>query len=174
MMRTVRIILLFVLACVATLSAQTPTLKPSQLLDRLTGKWVLKGTIDGKPVTHEVEANWILRNEYLEVHEISREKDAAGRSAYEAIVLIEWNERSNQYTCLWLDSTSGGALSSNVPCKAAPAEDSIPFLFTLSTEESIHTTFAFRKTSGTWHWTIDDVSKGKTVRFADVDLSRPE
>ena len=145
---------------------------PSGLLDHLAGSWVLKGKIAGKQTTHDVQAHWVLRQEYLELHEVSREKDGHGEPAYEAIILVSWNPKANQYACLWLDSTAGGALTSQVTCHATPSGDSIPFVFTISQSESIRTTFTYREDSDTWQWLIDNVTSGKSDRFADVELSR--
>lgn len=163
---------LLVVAGAVAAGAQSAASDPMQLLDRLTGEWVLTGTIGGKQTTHDVEARWVLKREYLEIHEVSREKDAKGEPAYEAIVLVSWDAKANEYACLWMDSTAGGALTSPVTCRAAPAGDAIPFLFTLSASERLHTTFAYRKASDTWTWTIDDEANGKTERFADVVLAR--
>jgi hypothetical protein len=163
---------LCVLACAWAARAQSPAPEPVGLLDRLAGDWVLTGTIAGKQTTHDVNARWVLKREYLEIHEVSREKDARGEPAYEAMVLVSWDAEAGQYACLWMDSTAGGALTSPVTCRAAPAGDSIPFLFILSPTESIHTTFAYRQAADTWRWTIDDEAKGKTSRFADVELKR--
>jgi hypothetical protein len=165
---------LCLVACSAPSPAQSSPSDPVQLLNHLTGKWVLQGTIAGKPATHDVDAHWVLRHEYLEVHEVSREKEASGEPAYEAIVLVSWEPKTSQYACLWLDSTSGGALSSQTTCRATAAGDSIPFLFTLSPSERIHTTFTYRKATGTWQWLIDDEANGKTDRFADVTLTRSQ
>jgi hypothetical protein len=71
--------------------------------------------------------------------------------------------KANQYTCLWLDSTSGAGLTNNAICKAKPAGETIPFIFTLSSTESIHTTFAYRKETDAWRWTIDDVKGQKAI-----------
>jgi hypothetical protein len=166
------IVSLCVLASALSSSAQSRPSDPLILLDHLAGDWVLKGTIGGKQTTHDVQAHWLLRREYLQLHEVSREKDANGEPAYEAVVLVSWDPKANQYACLWLDSTAGGALSSQVTCRANPSGDSIPFLFTISSSESIHTTFTYRKATDTWQWIIDDEANGKTERFADVELSR--
>jgi hypothetical protein len=154
------------------LPAQNQQLDPSKLLDRMSGSWVLKGMIAGKPVTHDVEANWVLRHEYLQIHEVSREKDPDGQASYEAIILLSWDPKASQYTCLWLDSTSGAGLTNGVTCKASQAPDSIPLIFTLSPTESIHTAFTYNEAKDTWHWTIDDIANGKTDHFADVELTR--
>jgi hypothetical protein len=145
---------------------------PLKLLDHLAGDWVLSGTIGGKQTTHDVDARWVLRHEYMELHETSREKQANGEPAYEAIILISWESKANQYACLWLDSTSGGALTSKTTCRATPSGESIPFIFALSPSESLHTTFTYRGATDTWQWIIDEESNGKTDRFADVTLSR--
>jgi hypothetical protein len=163
---------LYAVACALTCPAQSAPADPLQLLDHLAGDWVLTGTIAGKPTTHDVEARWVLRREYLQIHEVSREKDAKGEPAYEAIVLVSWDAKAGQYACLWMDSTAGGALTSPVTCRATPSGDAIPFLFTLSPTERLHTTFAYRKETDTWQWTIHDEANGKTKRFADVVLKR--
>ena len=152
--------------------AENPSPDPVKLLDHLAGNWVLNGMIGGKQTTHDVHARWVLRREYLEVHEVSREKVASGEPAYEAIVLISWDPKSNQYACLWLDSTAGGALTSQAACRATPSGKAIPFVYTLSPTESLHTTFTYRDATDRWQWTIDDESNGKTDRFANVTLSR--
>jgi hypothetical protein len=157
-------------ALTASARSQSPT--PTELLDRLAGDWVLQGTIAGKQTTHDVQARWVLRREYLQIHEVSREKDSKLEPAYEAIVLVSWDAKTSQYACLWMDSTAGGALTSPVTCRGVPTGDSIPFLFTLSPSESLHTTFRYRSATGTWQWTIDDEKDGKTERFADAELTR--
>jgi len=142
------------------------------LLNRLTGTWVLRGTIAGKATTHDVQAAWVLNHEYLQLHEISREKNAGGGPAYEAIVYIGWDAKAQQYVCLWLDSTSGDGLSSGVIARANQAGDSIPFIFTLSASDQIHTTLSYDKAADTWQWLIDNVGGGRTERFANVTLNR--
>jgi hypothetical protein len=171
-MQRFSIAILWIVVFAIASRAQNQSSAPLELLDHLTGNWVLQGTIAGKQTTHDVQAAWILRHEYLQLHETSREKTPDGKPAYEAFVLISWDSKANQYTCLWLDSTSGGGLSSHVACKATPAADSLPFIFTISSSESLHTTFTYRKATDTWQWVIDDLANGKTERFADVELSR--
>lgn len=151
--------------------AQMPA-EPAALLNHLTGVWTLRGAIAGKPTVHDVQAEWVLNREYEQLQEISRETNAAGNPAYEAIVYIGWDAKAQQFVCLWLDSTSGDGLSSGIIARAKPAGDSIPFVFTLSASDQIHTTFTYDKASGTWQWLIDNISNGKTQRFADTKLTR--
>jgi len=159
------------LCCSLPAEAEGPS-APVALLNHLAGAWVLRGTIAGKPTTHDVHAEWVLNHEYLQLHEISREKNAGGGAAYEAIVYIEWDAKAQQYKCLWLDSTSGGGLSPEGIARAKQAEDEIPFVFTLSASDQIHTTFRYDKAGDSWQWLIDNVVSARTQRFADVRLTR--
>lgn len=98
---------------VSTTSAQTSR-PPSELLERLVGTWVIEGTMAGKPTTHDVVARWVLNGQYLQLHEVSRERDAQGRPAYEALVYLTWEPSRGEYSCLWLDSTSNAGLSNGI------------------------------------------------------------
>jgi len=123
----------------------------------------------------------VLNHEYLRFHETSREKNAQGQPAYEAIVFIEWDESSNQYSCLWLDSTTGGGLSAPI-AQGKRGNDEITFLFRdkdkddkdkdKDKDSGVHTTFAYNKGADTWNWLIDNESAGKRTSFARVKLTR--
>ena len=142
------------------------------LLSHFAGTWALRGTIAGKQTTHDVQAEWVLNHEYLQLREISREKNAGGGAAYEAIIYIGWDAKAQQYVCLWLDTTSGDGLSSGVIARANQAGDSIPFIFKLSASDQVHTTFSYDEATDTWQWVIDNIDNGRTQRFADVKLAR--
>ena len=45
------------------------------LVDHLAGKWVLSGEMDHGQVTHDFNAEWVLAHQYLEINEVSREKN---------------------------------------------------------------------------------------------------
>ena len=142
------------------------------LLDHLAGRWVMTGTIGGKQTTHDVDAEWVLEREYLQLHEVSREKETNGHPAYEAIVYLSWDARAKEIVCLWLDNTAGGGLSAQGLAHGALSADSIPLVFTLPGNETLHTTFQYDKAADLWRLTIDDVKNGATDRFADVRLMR--
>ena len=98
-------ILLLLIA--ARLPAQS--LPADSLFDRLIGHWVLRGTIARQSTTHDVTFDWMLGREYVQMHEVSRERSADGKPAYEAIVLFGREPRSGEYACLWLDNTGASA-----------------------------------------------------------------
>lgn len=161
--------LLFALCCPAQNASADA---PRQLLDHLAGRWVMSGTIDGKQTTHDVDADWVLKREYIRLHEVSREKDASGGPAYEAIVFLSWDAKKGEYSCLWMDNTAGGALSSEGIAHGKAAGGAIPLVFTIAGKESLHTTFLYDARADSWRLTIDDVTGGKSDRFADVRLTR--
>jgi len=152
-------------------SAQQPTFQ-DPLLDHMVGKWVLHGTIAGSETTHDVVVEWVLGHQYVRLAEVSREKDAKGQAAYEAIVFIGWDEPSNQYACLWLDSTGGGGLSAQAFGHAKRGGDQIAFLFKGKDGSLFHTTFAYSKGTDTWQWLMDGEEGGKLQPFARVRLTR--
>jgi len=152
-------------------SAREPTRKDF-LLDRLTGSWTLQGIIAGHETTHDIESEWVLSHEYLRLYESSREKNTQGQPAYEAIVFIEWDQSSNEYRCLWLDSTAGGGLAAPM-AQGKRGNDEIAFFFRSNDRDSgVHTTFVYSKGSDTWNWLIDNEHDGKLTSFARVKLTR--
>lgn len=142
------------------------------LLDRLVGRWVLRGTIAGEEVVHDVHAEWILAHHYLQFTEVSREVDQSGDPAYEAQVTIGWDEAAREYACLWLDVTGGEGLSNGVIGRAPREENSILFVFGMEGAGAIHNTFTYDHRADTWRWVIDNVRGDESTRFADVTLRR--
>jgi len=170
-MKTTFAILALILMTSFSASAQGPTRK-DPLLDRLTGSWILQGTIAGRETTHDIESEWVLNHEYLRLHERSREKNAQGEPAYEAIVFISWEASSSDYRCLWLDSTSGEGLASTQGiAKGKRNGDEIAFLFK-SKDGDFHTTFAYNRSADTWQWLMDGEENGKLSPFARLKLTR--
>jgi hypothetical protein len=143
------------------------------LVDRMVGRWVLDGMIDGGHTTHDIVAGWVLSHQYLQIHEVSREKDSTGRPAYEAIVYIGWDQPSQGYACLWLDVTGGGGLSAQAIGHAErKGDDRIPFLFKVSDGNIFHTTFTYNRSDDSWQWSMDAEFGGKLEPFARVTLTR--
>ena len=172
-MKTNRAILALLIMASFSSSAQQPGRK-DPLLDRLTGTWILQGTIAGRETTHDIESEWVLNHEYLRFHETSREKNIQGQPAYEAMVFIEWDESSNEYRCLWLDSTGGGGLTAPI-AQGKRGNDEIAFIFRdkdKDKDSGIHTRFVYSRGTDTWTWLIDNEHDGKLTPFARVKLTR--
>lgn len=161
---------LLLIAMCLPLLGQEKSDEPTQLLNHLAGHWVLEGLLGGRHSTHDVTAEWILHHEYLRFHEVAREKNKNGGPGYEAIVIMSWDDKTNEYLCLWLDNTEGGGLSAPI-ARARRDGRSIPFIFP-PPHESLHTTFTYDDAADRWHLTIDDVKDGKADRFGDLTLTR--
>ena len=164
-----RIILLSTIVFFNIYSQQTTF--QDTLLEKMIGEWTLKGTIANKETVHDISVSWILDHQYLQLKEVSQEKNADGKPAYEALVFIGWDATLNQYSCLWLDVTGGGGLNPQAIAHAKRNGDEIAFLFKIGSE-SFHTTFVYDRGTDSWQWIMDGEENGKLQPFARVKLAR--
>lgn len=143
----------------------------SPLLDHLSGKWVLQGTVGKQSVTHDFDAEWVLQHHYLRFHEIAREKNDKGEPSYDATVFIGWNEKTKQYACVWLD-IYGGLTTESIGV-AAPKGNELTFVFTDEHGETSFTnTFIYDAKTNTWDNRLDNVVKGEAKPFALFKLTK--
>ncbi len=148
------------------------SLPADSLFDRLVGHWVLTGTIARQQTTHDVTFEWMLGREYLQMHEVSRERTPAGGPSYEAVVLFGRDPKSGEYACLWMDNTASAAFDPAGTGHGRVAGDSIPFFFRYSAVTGFHTTFVYNRKADTWQWHMDNDSAGVRRPFARVTLTR--
>jgi len=142
------------------------------LLGKLTGHWVLRGTIGKRTTTHDVDAKWILKQEYVEVHEVSREKNKDGTPQYEAVILLVWDPKKKEYASQWMDTTGYNLfVPESIGHAKSTGSDNIQFYWGNS-DDGIHTTFAYDARQNSWKWDIDNLIKGKEVPFARLALTR--
>ena len=139
------------------------------LLDKLVGAWVLSGTMAGKHTIHDVTASRTLNGNYVRLDEISRDRDAEGRPAYQATVFVGWNSRTKNYICIWLDSTA--VANVGVTCTAQPRPNAIPFVFRDSRgRRFFENTFSYEVAANQWKWELNDLTHDKRTAFARVVL----
>jgi hypothetical protein len=152
------------------LSAPSWAADKDPFLDRLSGSWVLTGTIANQQTTHDVKAEWIVQNTYLRLSEVSREKDKAGSPQYEAEVILGYDPAKKHYVCFWFDNTGvAGPKSGGV---AKRQGDTLPFVFK-SPDSDFRNTFAYDAKADTWSWSMDLQEGGRKLPFARVTLARP-
>jgi hypothetical protein len=169
-MRRALVLSIALILCAHPLAAQT--LSADSLFDRLVGRWVLSGTIAHRQTTHDVTFDWMLGREYVQMHEISRERAPSGAPAYEAVVLFGRDPRTGEYGCLWMDNTAPSAFDPSGVGRGRVAGDSIPFFFRYSATDAFHTTFVYDRTADRWQWHMDNDSAGVRKPFARVTLTR--
>ena len=74
--------LMFALALLCSPAAVfAQALAPDSLFPRLVGHWVLRGTIARQQTVHDVDFEWLLGREYVQMHEVSRERAPNGSPA---------------------------------------------------------------------------------------------
>lgn len=164
------ITLLAIGSCVR-LTAQS-RVEPDSLLNRLTGTWVLKGTIAGRETTHDVSAKRVLNGQYIQLTEVSREKDPTGTPAYDAIVYFCWQQPKQKFYCLWLDNTSNEGISNHVTGEAPLNGNTIGWIFTYGDVTRFYNTFLYDPLTDSWQWKMDGEEKGKLKPFARLYLTR--
>src|SRR5881227_3789842 len=120
---------LSVLLLLASARLPAQALPADSLFDRLIGHWVRRGTIARQSTTHDVTFAWMLGREYVQMHEVSRERTANGAPAYEAVVLFGRDPRTGEYGCLWMDNTAPSAFDPAGTGRGRVVGDSIPFYF---------------------------------------------
>lgn len=153
--------------------AQSAVEKHEFLIERMTGSWVMQGKIRNAEVTNDVYVDRILNRQYLRIHQIAREKNAAGEPRYEAWIHIAWDKKNEEYVVMWLDNTGVTNFSADGVGHGKPDGDRIPFIWKLADGSGIHNTFAYARESDTWSWEIDNLDKlGKSSPFARVTLTR--
>lgn len=164
------LVALALLSAPATVRCQG--LHPDSLFPRLVGHWVLRGTIARQRTVHDVSFEWLLEHEYVQMHEVSRERSPDGTPAYEAVVLFGRDPKTGAYACLWMDNTAAAAFPPEGTGRGTVAGDSIAFLFPYTTTTSFHTTFVYHRPTDSWEWHMDNDSSGVRKPFARVVLTR--
>ena len=147
-------------------------LHPDSLFARLVGRWVLRGTIARQATVHDVTFTWMLGREYVQMHEVSRERTPGGTPAYEAVVLFGRDPASGAYACVWMDNTAAAAFPPEGTGRGMVVGDSVSFLFPYSATTSFHTTFVYDGRKDAWQWHMDNDSLGVRRPFARVMLTR--
>ena len=147
-------------------------LHPDSLFPRLIGHWVLRGSIARQQTVHDVTFEWLLGREYVQMHEVSRERTPNGTPVYEAVVLFGRDPRTGAYACMWMDNTAAAAFPPEGTGRGSVAGDSIPFLFHYTATTSFHTTFVYDSAKDSWQWHMDNDSSGVRRPFARVTLTR--
>lgn len=163
------IIVAMTFASLSAIAQQPPVNSP--LLDHLAGKWIMQGTLGKHSETHYFDAAWVLQHHYLRFRETSKDKNDKGEPQYEATVFIAWDDKTNQYACVWLD-VYGTATPESIGF-ATPKENDLAFVFTDAHGETTFTnTFTYDPKTNTWDDKLDNVVKGEAKPFARFKMTK--
>jgi len=135
-------------------------------LENLSGKWDLTRRIRGREERNAVDAEWVLDHQFLRLHMI----DAARPPAYEALVMIGYDDGSQRYVAQWCD-TWGGKFSAIGYGKRSGNSIELRFEFS---DGPFYNTFTWHPETRGWICRLENVDKdGKRVLFAEDSLRRP-
>lgn len=130
------------------------------LLDKLVGDWDVKRTFDnGRAAKNNVHGEWVLHHQFVELHY----RDTAARPAYEAIVLIGYDDIGKRYICHWADNF-GGAYSGDGFAPRDEGSNSLNFKFATHNGQ-IENRFDFDPKSAAWTSTIRQTENGDWKLF---------
>lgn len=165
--------LLLALSQVATTAAalQPSASPPGDLLDHLTGRWVLRGTMGQTELHQQVEAEWVVQGQYLRMHMLDAEPPAEGQTPYEAVYMLGYDEEAGEYIFHLFD-TYGAAYTRTIGVGIRTG-DSIRFLFDYP-GGLFANTFTWYPEAHRWEMTLEQQSEdGTWTRFATKTLTRP-
>ncbi|MGD1055521.1 MAG: hypothetical protein ABR867_05525 [Nitrososphaerales archaeon] len=148
------------------------------LLDKLVGKWRVKGRIAGQAIMHACDAEWVLNHQFLRVHfvDVSAIENRRARSKprkpdYEAEVFIGYDNMSERYVVHWLD-TFGGRFSESLGYGRRDGANAVRFVFEYP-DGPLHNTFSWKTNDKTWSIMIEQKDgRGKWTVFAEEVLER--
>jgi hypothetical protein len=141
-----------------------------ELLDHMTGAWKAMGTIGRQNVSHTVEASWVLNHQFLQIHEQAMPAPGDKAPAYEAIVMIGYDNASERYVAHWND-IYGGRFSETLGY-GTKSGDQIEFVFEYP-DGPFHTTFRWLAEKNQWQWRMRTKNQaGQWVDFANFTLAR--
>jgi hypothetical protein len=151
-------------------NAQT-TAWHDDLIDHVSGTWLLEGKIGSQTAHHEVKAEWVLDHQFLRIEEKTSASAPASERRYDAIWFLGYDAISERYVLHLLD-TFGGRFSETLGYGVRDA-NAIRFVFEYP-DGPFHNTWRWSPEQGAWQWLMEQKDKdGKWTTFADLKLTRP-
>jgi len=166
----IRAVLLILTIAPTHALAQAPPEWKDELVDHMSGNWVLSGQVLGREAHHELQAEWLLNHQFLRLHEKTSHDAPASERHYEAIWFLGYDSISDRYVLHLMDIF--GTRYSETLGYGARDGNSIRFVFEYP-EGPFHTTFSWSPETGSWRWLLEEKNKeGKWANFAEFKLTR--
>jgi hypothetical protein len=147
--------------------AQAPAAPPAvPLLDRLVGRWTVRGVVGSQPAQYQMDGTWTLQHRYVELHM----QDVKHRPPeYEARVFIGADTVPGHVLAHWMDIF--GAAYSVPPATGLVHGDSLLLDFPYPTG-TFHDSFVLDRAHKTWKIRLDAADgKGGWKRFAEYQAT---
>jgi hypothetical protein len=163
---------------VALLSALLPVRSGSQtaagwhddLVEHLAGKWKLDGAVMGRAAHHDVNAEWLLNHEFLNIREKTSAAAPRSEHPYEASWFLGYDPVSERYVLHLLD-VFGGRFSETLGYGVRTGNE-LRFVFEYP-DGPFHTSFRWSAQTDSWQWLMQQKDKnGNWTNFADLTLTR--
>lgn len=133
-------------------------------LDGLLGRWMMTGTLGGKPVAYDAEGERVLDGAWVKLQLI----DTGRPPQYRADVFMSYDAKERDFIAHWLDQF--GAAGARVVATGHRDGERLVLIFPYS-EGAFRDTF--RRTAGGWTLLIESQGKdGTWSTFASYELSR--
>jgi len=97
------------------------------LLNHLIGRWSLTGKMGDIALYQNVEARWVLRENFVEMHFTPTRVGEGGNPDYEALYLIGLDKKTGEYVLHLFDTF--GVTSKPVPGIGTRKDNSVRFRF---------------------------------------------
>ena len=142
------------------------------LIEHMSGTWLLEGNVAGQTAHHEVKAEWVLDHQFLRIEEKTSANAPASERRYDAIWFLGYDAISERCVLHLLD-TFGGRFSETLGYGVREG-NTIRFVFEYP-DGPFHNTWRWSPAQNAWQWLMEQKDKdGKWTTFADLKLTRPQ
>ncbi len=133
-------------------------------LDALQGKWIMAGTMGGKPVRYVADGRRVLQGGFLKLHML----DTGASPQYEADVFIGYDPIAKDYIAHWLDRF--GAAGARVIAQGTRKGPQLVLTFPYA-DGAFRDSFVWQPASQTWSLLIESqAANGSWSTFASYTL----
>ncbi|MBV9480143.1 MAG: hypothetical protein JO249_05245 [Acidobacteria bacterium] len=140
------------------------------LVEHMLGAWKVSGQVMGHRAHHVIEAEWVLKHQFLRLHERTASDAPAAEQPYEAIWFLGYDPISEKYVLHLMDVF--GARYSETLGYGIREGNQIRFTFEYP-EGPFHTTYSWSPVNNSWQWLMEQKDKeGNWSRFADLTLAK--
>jgi hypothetical protein len=155
------------LACLFASRGAYPTdSRDETFLDALQGKWIMAGTLGGKPIRYRADGQRVLQGGFTRLHMV----DVGSPPRYEADLFLGFDPKANDYIAHWLDRF--GAAGARVVGQGSRIGEQLVVTFPYA-EGAFRDTFTWRPATESWALLLESqASNGTWSTFASYTLTR--